>query len=40
MRRFKSGTEVSCWYTRTNGDDITSPGSPDYPYYDKGVFVN
>jgi hypothetical protein len=39
-RRFESGIEVGFWYTRTNGDDITSPGSPDSPYYDKGVFVN
>jgi hypothetical protein len=39
-RRFQSGIEVGFWYTRTNGDDITSPGSPDDPYYDKGVFVN
>lgn len=39
-RRFRSGIEVGFWYTWTNGDDITSPGSPDDPYYDKGVFVN
>jgi hypothetical protein len=39
-RRFESGIEVGFWYTRTNGDDITSPGSPDSPYYDKGVFLN
>ena len=39
-RTFKSGIEVGVWYTRTNGNDITSPGSPGHPYFDKGVFVN
>ncbi|MFA5663568.1 YjbH domain-containing protein [Castellaniella sp.] len=39
QRRFKSGIQVGLWYTRTNGDDITSPGSPGHPYYDKGVFM-
>ncbi|HSA90258.1 MAG TPA: YjbH domain-containing protein [Burkholderiales bacterium] len=39
-RRFASGFEVGAWYTITNGDDITSPGSPSDPYYDKGVFVS
>lgn len=38
-RRFASGWEVGAWYTVTNGEDITSPGSPSSPYYDKGVFV-
>jgi membrane-associated phospholipid phosphatase len=38
-RRFASGFEVGAWYTITNGDDITSPGSPSDPYYDKGVFL-
>jgi hypothetical protein len=38
-RRFASGWEVGAWYTRTNGDDITSPGSPGHPYYDKGLFM-
>jgi len=38
-RRFASGYEVGVWYTRTNGNDITSPGSPGNPYYDKGVFL-
>jgi len=39
-RRFASGFEVGAWYTVTNGNDITSPGSPSNPYYDKGVFVS
>ena len=39
-RRFRSGITVGAWYTRTNGDDITPPGSPGDPYYDKGVFVS
>ncbi|PWV65637.1 YjbH domain-containing protein [Plasticicumulans acidivorans] len=38
-RRFDSGVEIGIWYTMTNGDDITSPGSPSNPYYDKGFFV-
>lgn len=37
-RRFRSGFEVGAWYTFTDGDDITSPGSPSSPYYDKGVY--
>jgi membrane-associated phospholipid phosphatase len=39
-RRFLSGVEVGVWYTRTNGKDITNPGTPTNPYNDKGVFVN
>lgn len=39
-RRFLSGIEVGAWYTRTNGNDITNPGSPTSPYHDKGVFLN
>ena len=39
-RRFASGYEVGMWYTRTNGNDITSPGSPGNPYYDKGIFLS
>jgi membrane-associated phospholipid phosphatase len=38
-RRFASGFEVGAWYTYTNGNDITSPGTPSSPYYDKGIFV-
>ncbi|MGH8706011.1 MAG: YjbH domain-containing protein, partial [Burkholderiales bacterium] len=38
-RRFASGFEVGAWYTYTNGNDITSPGSPSSPYYDKGIFL-
>jgi len=39
-RRFRSGFEVGAWYTRTNGNDITGPGTPSHPYYDKGVFMS
>ncbi len=39
-RRFASGYEVGMWYTRTNGNDITQPGSPGDPYYDKGIFLS
>ncbi len=38
-RRFASGFEVGAWYTVTNGNDITSPGTPSNPYYDKGIFM-
>lgn len=38
-RRFRSGFEVGMWYTVTNGNDITSPGTPSSPYHDKGVFM-
>jgi len=38
-RRFDSGVEIGLWYTLTNGNDITSPGTPQKPYHDKGVFV-
>ncbi len=39
-RRFLSGIEIGAWYTRTNGNDTTDPGTPRNPYHDKGVFVN
>jgi membrane-associated phospholipid phosphatase len=39
-RRFPSGIEVGAWYARTNGHDITTPGSPQNPYHDKGVFLS
>jgi len=39
-RRFRSGFEVGAWYTLTNGNDITSPGTPAQPYHDKGVFMS
>ena len=39
-RRFRSGIEIGAWYTMTNKDDITTPGSPDDPYHDKGVFIS
>ncbi|HEX6690537.1 MAG TPA: YjbH domain-containing protein, partial [Burkholderiales bacterium] len=38
-RRFNSGWQVGGWYTVTNGKDTTSPGSPENPYYDKGIFM-
>ena len=31
--------EVGAWYTFTNGNDITSPGTPTSPYHDKGIFM-
>ncbi|WP_374536435.1 YjbH domain-containing protein [Chitinimonas taiwanensis] len=39
-KRFRSGVEMGAWYTVTNGNDITSPGSPTSPYHDKGVFLS
>ncbi len=37
-RRFASGFELGAWYTVTDGRDITTPGSPDKPYHDKGIY--
>jgi hypothetical protein len=39
-RRFDSGIEVGAWYTHTNGNDITTPGTPSKPYQDRGVFLS
>jgi len=39
-RRFLSGFDVGAWYTLTNGNDTTNPGSPANPYHDKGVFIS
>lgn len=39
-RRLRSGIEFGGWYSRTNGNDITSPGSPSNPYNDKGIFLS
>lgn len=39
-RRFRSGIEVGAWYTWTNVKDITNPGTPEHPYFDKGLFVS
>jgi membrane-associated phospholipid phosphatase len=39
-RRFQSGVEIGAWYTKTNGKDITNPGTPANPYNDKGIFLS
>jgi membrane-associated phospholipid phosphatase len=39
-RRFASGVEIGAWYTKTNGKDITNPGTPTNPYNDKGIFLS
>lgn len=39
-RRLRSGVEIGAWYTKTNGKDITSPGTPADPYNDKGIFLS
>lgn len=38
-RRFESGIEMGAWYTITNGNDTTSPGTVESPYHDKGIFL-
>lgn len=35
-RRFQSGIEIGAWYTSTNGNDITSPGTPSSPIRIRG----
>jgi len=39
-RRFRSGVEVGAWYTKTDGKDITNPGTLSKPYNDKGIFLS
>jgi hypothetical protein len=39
-RRFRSGVEFGLWYSWTDSEDITGPGSPDDPYRDKGIFAS
>jgi membrane-associated phospholipid phosphatase len=39
-RQFRSGFQVGAWYSLTDGNDITSPGTPAKPYHDKGVFMS
>lgn len=39
-RRFGSGVEMGAWYTITNGNDTTSPGSVAHPYRDKGIYMS
>jgi hypothetical protein len=39
-RMFRSGVEVGAWYTVTNGNDVTGPGSLGDPYRDKGIFMS
>jgi hypothetical protein len=39
-RTFVSGVQMGAWYSRTNGLDITSPGSVGSPYRDKGIFMS
>ena len=38
-RQFRSGFQVGAWYSLTDGNDITNPGTPAKPYHDKGVFM-
>jgi hypothetical protein len=40
QRRLRSGFVFGAWYTVTDGNDITGPGYPGDPYYDKGVFAS
>lgn len=39
-RRFRSGFDCGLWYTLTDGNDTTGPGTPGSPYHDKGVFLS
>ncbi len=39
-RRFRSGFVAGAWYTVTDGNDYTGPGTPGNPYNDKGVFLS
>ncbi len=38
-RQFRSGFQVGAWYSLTDGNDITNPGTPAKPYHDKGIFM-
>ncbi|MBL1277369.1 MAG: YjbH domain-containing protein [Ectothiorhodospiraceae bacterium] len=40
QRRFRSGVRIGVWYTVTDGNDITKPGSPGDPYRDKGIMLS
>ena len=40
QRRFRSGITLGGWYTVTDGNDKTPPGSPGDPYFDKGIFAS
>ncbi|MFQ5643169.1 MAG: YjbH domain-containing protein [Thiogranum sp.] len=40
QRRFRSGITLGGWYTLTDGNDKTPPGSPGDPYFDKGIFAS
>ncbi len=39
VRQLASGVQLGVWASRTNARDITSPGTPQNPYQDKGVFL-
>jgi len=39
-RRFRSGVEIGAWHTWTDAKDVTSPGTPEEPYRDKGIFMS
>lgn len=39
-RRFRSGVELGVWYSVTNKEDTTGPGTPADPYHDKGLYVS
>jgi Exopolysaccharide biosynthesis protein YbjH len=38
-RELLSGVQMGFWFSSTNGNDITSPGSVSKPYQDKGIFL-
>jgi Exopolysaccharide biosynthesis protein YbjH len=38
-RELPSGVQMGFWYSSTNGQDTTGPGSVAQPYHDKGIFL-
>lgn len=40
QRRLRSGVQFGFWWTATDGNDYTGPGTPANPYQDKGVFLS
>lgn len=38
-REFRSGVRLGAWYTRTDANDRTGPGSSSSPYFDRGISI-
>ncbi|MFM2074959.1 MAG: hypothetical protein RJB34_1264 [Pseudomonadota bacterium] len=39
-RELASGVQMGFWFSATNAQDTTGPGTVDKPYRDKGIFLN